>query len=192
LGCLGIIALLIIISTCSQLLTSTGSSTSDNSSDPRQHKAVPTAKAAARVAQLSNPERKQYSAGLSHIKRVHEKLGSFTIAQVMQLGATPPPTPTPNPYIGEGNPSCLELKSQSGEANEFSATITGQVVNTCGHELKYVQITFRLEDPNGAAVGNAIGNALNIDAGQTWDYKATGVAPSSSQWRFQMTDLTGY
>lgn len=196
LGCLGVIALIVLMGTCSRLYRGSVATSTDATSTPvsesaMDQKALPSAKQAAERAFLSDAERAQYSAGLTHIKNIRGRLGSYTIAQVIALGATPTPAPTPYPYIGDGDPPCLKLLSQHGENDGFAVHITGSVVNTCDHDFRYVQIVFKLQDSSGAVVGNATGNALDIAAGQTWAYKAIGSAPEGSS-NFNMTELTGH
>jgi hypothetical protein len=80
---------------------------------------------------------------------------------------------------------CLELVKKSGSYDEYSTTITGAIKNNCGKSFSYVQVTFKLTDESGAVVGTALANVNNLDAGETWKFKAHGFTPSK-QYRLDV------
>ena len=83
----------------------------------------------------------------------------------------------------------MELLSKTGSVDENSSTVTGSIKNNCGRKFRYVEITFKLFDASGNVVGTALANQNNLDVGETWKFKAFGLATSR---RYQLDEITAY
>lgn len=194
-GCFTVIILFVVLSalahSCDSSTSSSGNRSSDTSHNDRTHKAIADVDSAATIGSLSDDEKSEYRAGLQHVLKTHAKLGNYTIAQVIEFGIPPTPVPTQDPYIAEGTPSCLKLKSMDGNSDEYTAHITGTAVNTCDRNFSYVQISFNILDSSGSVTGSALANVNHIQAGESWKFDAISTAPSSS-WKFRFSEMTGF
>ncbi len=72
----------------------------------------------------------------------------------------------------------------------FSAEISGTVVNRRKSKLNYAQITFNLYDESGAQVGSALANINGLESGGRWNFKATTI---TSRWKtYKVSGLSGF
>lgn len=96
----------------------------------------------------------------------------------------------PNHYaIDESNE--IVLRDVEANADEFSVTIEGEVINASDRDYSYVQLGFGLYDSTGAKVGDAVANTSGLAAGQRWRFEAVGTN-SNSPDTFQLEDVTAY
>ncbi len=94
---------------------------------------------------------------------------------------------TSAPIVPSRTKSCLSVVGDNGEVDSMSTTVTGSVMNNCGKNFSYVQVTFKLFDVTGDVVGTALANQGGLSAGETWKFKAHALAPyvpSGSDHRF--------
>ncbi|MFO0926371.1 MAG: FxLYD domain-containing protein [Gemmataceae bacterium] len=78
----------------------------------------------------------------------------------------------------------------NGVVNEFGiVTITGTVENRRSRTLRLVKITYHLYDDSGARVGSAFDLINNLEAGESWKFKAVGLVKAS---KYRLADLSGF
>ena len=53
-----------------------------------------------------------------------------------------------------------------------NATVTGNVVNTTGKKLSYIQVELNLFDRAGTQVGSTLANVNNLESGLPWSFEA--------------------
>jgi len=83
-----------------------------------------------------------------------------------------------SPWEAQGLNCLVPSRKTPASTSEDSTTVTGTVLNACGHDYSYVAITFKLYDASGAAVGEAIANIAGLRDGERWRFKAIGLTPS--------------
>lgn len=99
--------------------------------------------------------------------------------------------------IDDNSNNKLELVTKSNmKVNEVSGyyyvTITGSARNTSNYKFEYVGITFTLYDSGGNVVGTAIDNQLDLGAGETWLYSASGISTTTRPVTYKVTGITYY
>lgn len=85
----------------------------------------------------------------------------------------------------------LVLYDVDAEADRYSLTITGEVVNVDGPDYDYVQLSFGLFNDSSQKVGTALANISNLAAGQTWRFEALG-SPSERAATFRLEEITAF
>lgn len=85
----------------------------------------------------------------------------------------------------------LVLYDVSAEADEYTLTITGEVVNVGDEDYDYIQLNFGLFNDREQKVGTAFANISNLAAGQTWRFEAFG-SPSERAATFRLEEITAY
>ena len=90
--------------------------------------------------------------------------------------------------------SCLVVSPSSGNAGEApyynDTNVDGTMKNTCGHNLGYVSVDYRLYDKSGSAIGYAIDtNGAGLGDGETWKFHAIGTNTYS---RFSVSEVTAH
>jgi hypothetical protein len=83
----------------------------------------------------------------------------------------------------------LVLYDVSAEADEYTLTITGEVVNVGDEDYDYIQLSFGLFSDREQKVGTAFANINNLAAGQTWRFEAFG-SPSERAATFRLEEIT--
>lgn len=85
--------------------------------------------------------------------------------------------------------SCIvPVGDMTAETSQFATTATGRVKNECGRNFSYLQLSFRLKSGD-AVVGSALANVNGLRAGETWEYKAVGMAKAE---RIELDQVTGW
>ncbi|MEB0092880.1 FxLYD domain-containing protein [Pseudomonas sp. CCI1.2] len=51
-------------------------------------------------------------------------------------------------------------------------TYTGEIINTTGKKLSYVQVEINLYDKNKGQIGSTLANVNNLEPGVTWSFEA--------------------
>ncbi|MDY7566286.1 FxLYD domain-containing protein [Pseudomonas sp. RTC3] len=51
-------------------------------------------------------------------------------------------------------------------------TYTGEIINTTGRKLSYVQVEINLYDKNKGQIGSTLANVNNLEPGVTWSFEA--------------------
>jgi hypothetical protein len=85
----------------------------------------------------------------------------------------------------------LVLFDVSAEADRYTLTITGEVLNAGGEDYDYVQLSFGLFNDREQKVGTALANISNLAAGQTWRFEALG-SPSERAATFRLEEITAF
>lgn len=91
----------------------------------------------------------------------------------------------PDSYATEESTKLVALADIEANADSFSVTITGTIVNGSDTDYEYAQVEFGLYDDSGAKVGNAIDNISGLNAGQRWRYEAVGTSESAATWELE-------
>lgn len=69
--------------------------------------------------------------------------------------------------------SSLEASNVKISRGQYgNATVTGNIVNTAGKKLSYVQVELNLFDSAGTQVGSTLANVNNLESGLTWSFEA--------------------
>ena len=85
---------------------------------------------------------------------------------------------------------CLDFISPPrGEVNEYSTRISGVIKNNCGRDFHFVQVSFKLYDSSGSAVGIAFTNLAGLPGGETWRFQAQGFTPAV---RFRFDEIKAH
>lgn len=91
----------------------------------------------------------------------------------------------PDYYVIEESTKLVALSDIEANADSFSVTITGTVVNGSDTDYEYAQVEFGLYNDSGAKVGNAVDNISGLNAGQRWRYEAVGTSESAATWELE-------
>jgi hypothetical protein len=183
------------------------------------HKAVAGERNAARLAGgFDNATRKLYHLGLQHVRNQHGNIGTFTIGQVVDQERSREDARATEARVQlqreadararnqraviateernymHGTPECLvfDRRSLSTSSDEYTWHIRGKVKNTCGRNLRYVQVSFSFYDTSGNLENSGLVNMNNLDAGETWAFNKSVYEPQSSGGTFRLTEITGF
>jgi len=146
-----------------------------------------------------------YGTGLAHIAHLHEKLGNFTIAQVLSEGravreqqdadrerqrqaaeqAAEAKKAAEEANLIHGDPDCLVLdrRTLDTEADEFTGYVKGTVKNTCDRDFSYVQVEINFYHPDGTLDNSGLANVNNLGAGDSWSFKTPSIGSGGGTWR---------
>lgn len=91
----------------------------------------------------------------------------------------------------DSNRGCLAVKVDDLNFRSEVAEVSGSVRNSCGRNFSAVIIRFRALDGAGAIVGHASDSAGALRKGETWHFKATGIANGNVQ-NYQLESVKGY
>ena len=146
-------------------------------------------------AQLSDPEKCCDNCSLAPARSFLVKKGVLALTVIAGLGITlafirlfewpggtsttkAPPAPQIEPARLEPA-QCLDFVSPpQGEVNEYSTRISGVIKNNCGRDFRFVQVSFKLYDSSGSAVGIAFTNMAGLAGGEAWRFQAQGFTPA--------------
>ncbi len=161
-------------------------------------KAIWSARSAERrVGGFNSSDRAAYRNGLQHILNAHDKIGSFTIAQVIDdenrrenerasaaararnqavaraKAAAAQRAAAEEAHIIHGRPECLTIDRRTVHAvsAEYSWSIVGKLVNHCERDFGYAQVEFGFYDAAGNKESSGFVNINNLSAGETWAFK---------------------
>jgi hypothetical protein len=157
-------------------------------------------------AQLSDPGKCCDNCGLAPARSFFQKKAVLVLTEIAGLGIAlafirffewPGDTSTtkapPAPKIEAARPEpaqCLDFVSPpQGEVNEYSTRISGVIKNNCGRDFRFVQVSFKLYDSSGSAVGIAFTNLAGLAGGDAWRFQAQGFTPSV---RFRFDQITAH
>lgn len=209
-GCLSIIAvviLLAIIGSCSSRYSDSSSGAVSSSDQPASrnsawsHKAVNSAPQAARiVGGFSSDDWNRYGKGIAHIANQRQKLGSFSIAQVVdqekaredaRAEALREQKAAEEAHMFHGSPDCLVLDRRTlhNESGDYVWYVAGKVKNTCDRDFSYVQVEVGFYDDSGNLRNSGLANVNNLDSGDTWSFRALATEDGGT-WRIK--GLTGF
>lgn len=73
-----------------------------------------------------------------------------------------------------------------------SYSITGTFTNTCGKELSYVQVQYRILDADGAQIGTAWANTSNLPDGSAWKFDAMYFGADGAPAAFELADVSSF
>jgi hypothetical protein len=221
LGCLGLIAVIIVIGMIGSALNGGGSNgtaqhdvaTSRHSSGGWDHKAVASESQAGKLigGWPDNVTRKQYHQGLLHIQNQHQKIGSFTIGEVVDQersreqdratlanlqreAAKAKAEAAEEARYQRGTPDCLVLVKNSlhTESGEYTWYINGKIINKCDREMRYVQVSFSFYDSAGNLENSGLVNVNNLEAGNTWAFHKAVYESNTSGGTFRVEKIEGF
>ena len=116
-------------------------------------------------------------------------LVSFFVALCISLLVLIPGNVT-SPTSNQLEPVQQSSMSVEEILGSYYVTITGSAKNTSKRTMDYVSITFTLYDSAGNVVGTALDNQLNLGAGETWIYSASGTSTTNKPVSWKSTDVT--
>lgn len=99
----------------------------------------------------------------------------------------------PNWGFIDGDTYLVVLKPIEAEADSYSVTISGTIVNGSDTDYDYAQISIGLysgSNGSGAKVGNAVDNISGLESRQRWRFEAIGTAEDASS--FEIDDTSAY
>lgn len=102
--------------------------------------------------------------------------------------------PTPDPDIAKAREIAQGLSAYESKLDLESSYITihGMLINNRDNELRYVVITYRIQDKSGAQIGTAMDTTTNLLVGGKWRFKATGSLTSEDVANYEIADVTAY
>jgi len=157
-------------------------------------------------AQVSDAQKSCDNCGFAPPGSVFAKKGVLVLSVVIGLAITlsfigffewpggtsttkAPPAPKIEPARLEPA-QCLDFVSPpQGEVNEYSTRISGVIKNNCGRDFRFVQVSFKLYDSSGSAVGIAFTNLAGLAGGDAWKFQAQGFTPAV---RFRFDQITAH
>jgi hypothetical protein len=188
----------------------TPSSTTDMMSDARYRQKAPlsTSAASRRVGNFPTGEvTEDYTRGVAHIRNLHEKIGNFTIAEVIGEGqairmqqqaardrarqqaqaAAAAAREAEEANLMHGDPDCLVLDKRSlgTTSDDYVGYVKGVVVNKCDHDLSYVQVEINFYHPDGTLDNSGLANVNNLGSGDSWAFKTPETDSDSGTWRVE-------
>lgn len=83
----------------------------------------------------------------------------------------------------------IVVLSADAVVEQYSSTITGEVVNASDEDYEYVQLSFSLLDDADTKIADALANTSGLRAGQRWRYEAVGKS-SPDITTFRLTEIS--
>ncbi|MDB5072873.1 MAG: hypothetical protein JWM87_3984 [Candidatus Eremiobacteraeota bacterium] len=220
LGCLGLIGIIIVIGMISSALNGGGGSGGNHDTAAVRHtnggwdhKAVTSERQAGKLigGWPDNLTRKQYHQGLLHIRNEHQKIGSFTIGQVVDQersreqdratfakqqreAAKARAQTVEEARYQRGTPDCLVMDKSSlhTESGEYTWYINGRITNKCDRDLRYVQVSFSFFNSAGNLENSGLVNVNNLAAGNTWAFHKAVYESNTSSGTFRVEKIEGF
>lgn len=167
----------------------------------------------------TDQDRADYALGLDHIGHLHQRIGNYTIYQVISEGkalrlqadaakeaerqrsaqaarraaeATAAAERTEAAHLTHGSPDCLVLDDRplGNESGEYNGYAKGTVRNTCDRNFSYVQVEINYYSPSGALEESGLANVNNLGPGESWSWKTIGQGTAGGSW--SVKGITGY
>jgi hypothetical protein len=190
---------------------------SEHRSTPRSnpgwtHKAVASEREAGRlVGGWDDATKIQYRKGLLHIQNAHQKIGTFTIGEVIDQersreqdratlaslqreAAKARARAAEEARYQRGTPDCLIFDNNSlhTETGQYTWYIDGKVINKCDHDLRYVQVSFNFYDSAGNLENSGLVNVNNLAAGTTWAFHKPVYESTRTGGTFRVEKIEGF